>query len=305
MTSRGLLAAVLLASTTTSMAEEADAVYDNSVRVEYQFIRTGDLDTSLGAIDIGKTDTHVILLSGDYWLNDRWKLFASIPYVQKRHKGAGVHDPVMDFVWFQPDDLRLIDDGSYHGGFQDLFAGVQYLAIDGPFSVAPFISYGLPMSDYPLYGNAAIGKHVWEIPVGVSLEFTPHFSDWYFQAEIAYVFAEEVQNVNIDYWLLYASASYFITPRFAPRLFLTSRNTPKGTRFPEDYTDDFSLDDFDNAFWYNHDRMLKHNAVNGGIGFDFIASDRHQVSATYYTTLDPDNVAEVDYAFTLAFTRRF
>ena len=103
MTSRGLLAAVLLASTTTSMAEEADAVYDNSVRVEYQFIRTGDLDTSLGAIDIGKTDTHVILLSGDYWLNDRWKLFASIPYVQKRHKGASVHDPVMDFVWFQPD----------------------------------------------------------------------------------------------------------------------------------------------------------------------------------------------------------
>jgi hypothetical protein len=298
---RAILIVTLLAWIPATMAQEHDA----SIRIEYQFIRTGTFESSIGPIDIGETDAHIFLLSGDYWLNDRWRVFASIPYVQKRHKGAGVHDPFLDFNQYEPGDPRLIDDGDFHGGFQDLFAGIQFVAIAGAFSVSPFISYGVPMSDYPTYGNAAIGKQVWEVPVGVSLELTPYFSDWHFQADIAYVFSEEVEDVNLDYWLLYASASYFVTPRFAPRIFFASRNAPDGTRFPEDFTDDFSPDDFDNSFWYNHDRTMKHNNVNGGIGFDYHVGDHYQISATYFRTIDAEYVSEIDGAFTVALTRRF
>ena len=264
------------------------------------------LEVSTGPVDIGETDTHVLLLSGVHSLNERWKIYGSIPYVQKRHSGNpfGVHDPVVDFVEYTPPDLRFIDDGDYHGGFQDFYAGVQYLAVDGPFfSLSPFISYGFPVSDYPFYANAAIGKQLREIPVGVSMEFTPYFSDWYFQADIAYVISERVLGIDLNYWLTYLSASYYVTPRFAPRVFLTRRNAPNALEAPDDFEP--YEEKYDNENGWRHDQTFKHNYINAGIGFDYIVSDRYAISATYYQTIDPEQLAEVDYAFTFALTRRF
>lgn len=308
MVSRAVFCTAVLAVMPAASAQERIADLDNSLRVEYQFIHTGDLDSGIGPLDIGETDAHVLLLSAVYSLNERWKVYGTIPYVQKRHQGVGVHDPNVDFDQYTPPDLRVVDDGDYHGGFQDIHAGVQYLAVDGPLTVSPFISYGVPMSDYATYGNAAIGKQLWEIPVGVSLEFTPYFSDWFFQGDLAYVFSEKLLGVNLNYWLAYLAAGYYVTPRFAPRIFVTRRYAPTALEFPEDFTDDFTFgtpEDFDNEYWYQHDRTLQHNYLDAGIGFDYILNERYGVSATYFQTIDPDNVAEVEYAFTLALTYRF
>lgn len=306
MLRRAAFCVALIALAPAAAARERIANYDNSIRAEYQYIRTGVLNVSTGPVDIGETDTHVLLLSGTWSLNDRWELYGSIPYVQKRHSGdpAGVHDPVADFVNYTPPDLRFIDDGDYHGGFQDFYAGVQFAAIDGPFfSLSPFISYGVPVSDYPFYANAAIGKQLREIPMGVSMEFTPYFSDWHFQADVAYVISEKVLGIDLNYWLTYLSASYYVTPRFAPRVFLTSRNAPNALEWPEDFEP--YEEKYDNENGWRHDQTFKHNYINAGIGFDYVVSDRYEVSATYYQTLDPEQLAEVDYAFTIALTRRF
>jgi hypothetical protein len=308
MVSRTVFCTAVLAVTPVALAQERIADLDNSIRVEYQFIHTGDLDSGIGPLDIGETDAHVVLLSGVYSLNERWKIYGTIPYVQKRHNGAGVHDPNVDFDQYTPPDLRVVDDRDYHGGFQDIHVGVQYLAVDGPLTASPFISYGVAMSDYPTYGNAIIGKQLWEIPVGVSLEFTPYFSDWFFQADLAYVFSEKLLGVNLNYWLAYLAAGYYVTPRFAPRIFIVGRNAPNALDFPEDFTDDYTfetLEDFDNEYWYQHDRTLKHSYVNAGIGFDYVLTERYALSATYFQTVDPQDVAEVEYAFTLALTYRF
>lgn len=79
-----ILVSILLTSSAL-YAETSQTKGDASLRVEYQYIRTGAFDSSVGEIDIGNTDSHVILLSGDYALNDRWKVMASLPYIQKRH----------------------------------------------------------------------------------------------------------------------------------------------------------------------------------------------------------------------------
>jgi hypothetical protein len=305
MSLRNALAFALFAPLSVATAQEPNADLNNSIRVEYQFIHTGLYDTNFGPLDIGETDSHILLFSGVHRFNERWMIYGSIPYVQKRHEGAFPHD-YTEFVNYDPPGRRvIIDDGHYQGGFQDLFAGVQYRAVDGPFSVLPYISFGVPVTDYPFYGSAAIGKHLWQLPVGVTMEFTPYFSDWYFQADVAYIFSEQVLGVNLDSWLLSASAGYYVTPRFASHVFLASRHVPGGLAFPEDFTDDESPDDFDNENYYRHDQTLKHAYTNAGIGFDYIASDRYEISATYYKTIATDNVAEVDHAFTLALTRHF
>lgn len=292
-----LVTTAILAILQTAVAEQGVAERKFSLRLEYQFATTGEFDTPGGLIDLGETDTHVLLLSASYSLNERWLIFGSIPYVRKRHTGPFAHN-LSEFVNYTPPSRRIVDDGQYHGGFQDVFIGAQYLAIDGPVSVSPYFSVGGPVADYPIYGNAIIGKHLWEIPVGVNVHFTPYFSDWFFEADISYVFSERVMDVDLDYWLLHAAAGYYLTPRFAPRLFLVKRHAPTALDLGD-------IPNFDTEAGYHHDRTLKHSYLNGGIGFDYIISDRYSVSASYYETIEQDVLAKIDAAFTMAVTYRF
>lgn len=294
------LAIAMLAMLQTAAAQERGVERKHSLRLEYQFASSGAIDSPDGPIDLGETTTNVLLLSGTYMLNKRWKISGSIPYVRKRHKGALAHNPFNDFFTFDPPDTRIVDDGRWHGGFQDIYVGAQYLAVDGPLAVSPYFSLGGPASDYPIYGNAIIGKHVWEIPVGVNIHFTPHFSDWSFGADISYVFSEAVLGVDLDYWLLHASVGYHITPRFASRIFLVKRIAPNALEL-----DDAFFGDWDNEAGFHHDRILKHAYLNGGIGFDYIVSDRYSISGSYYETIDQDVIANTDSAFTFALTHRF
>ena len=300
-----LLAAI---SVSEASAQERIADFDDSIRLEYWYVHTADFQSDTFSLDAGTTQAHVILLSGVWALNERWKLYGSLPYVQKRLDDptgfVGTHNPRVDFVEYTPPDLRFVDDGDYHGGFQDLFFGVQYLAIDHPaFTLSPFVSYGTPVTDYPIFGSAIIGRGLNELHVGVSLELIPYFSDWYFQADIAYAFSEHVVGVNPSYWLTYLSASYYLTPRFAPKVFLTSRNAPGGLRYPEDFEP--YEEKFDNEYGWRHDQTLKHNYINMGIGFDYIVSDHYEFSATYFQSVYANNLFETDHAFTVALMRKF
>ena len=284
---------------------------DASLRLEYQYIRTGDFydDSALfqQGGDVGTTDSHVLLLSGDYALGPRWTVFASLPYIQKQHQGTGPHN-FAEFVNFDPPDRTLVDDGDYHGGFQDLTVGVRYLAVEGPLSVSPFISYGVPTTDYPFYGKAIIGPNLWRIPVGVDFGFQPYFSDWYFSASVAYVISEKSLGVNVNHWLAFGSAGYYFTPRLFASLFVSYKNTPNGLRMPQDITDDPLYQDpadFDTALWWQHDRLLAHRYTNVGLGLDYVLSRKHVVSFQYYTSVYADQSNEVDNAFTLGITRFF
>ncbi len=300
------LAVALLTVNSVSLAQDRIADLDKSIRVEYFYTHTADFKSDTLTVDAGTTDTHALLLSGVLSLNERWKIWGAIPYVQKRlvdPTGYGTHNPLVDFWQYTPPDLRFVDDGEYHGGFQDLTAGVQYLAKDGPLRVSPFASIIVPVSDYPIYGGATIGRGLNEFHVGVSLEFTPYFSDWYFQADVAYAFSESVVGVDLDYWLTYFSAGYFLSPRFATRLFVTSRNAPNALNYPEDF-EPYETH-YDNEYGWRHDQTLKHNYMNAGIGLDYLVSEQYEVSATYYRTIDADNLLEIDKAFTLGLTRNF
>ena len=260
-------------------AQEHISDYDDSVRVEYQHARTSQYSTGTETVDFGESDTHVLLLSGVWSVNERWKLWGSLPYVQKRQEARtyGVHDPVLDFVEYTPPDLRFVDDGHYHGGFQDFTAGMRYLALDGPFSLSPFVSYGVPTTNYPFYGSAIRGRGLRELHVGVSMDFLPYFSDWLFQADIAYAISEKVLGVDLNYWSTYFSASYYVTPRFLPKIFIKTRNAPNAISSSdlEPYEERY-----DNENGWRHDQTLKHNFIDAGIGLDYLISNRYSIAAT-------------------------
>ena len=295
---------VLLFFSSTVFSQQKQEAGDATLRYEYQYLKTGDFDSSIGNIDIGNTESHALLVSGSYVLNQDWSISASLPYIQKRHQGALPHNAVVDFENYTPPDLTVLDDGTYHGGFQDLYLGVQYLAFNGPrVSVTPFISYGRPTNDYAFYAHSAIGRNIWHLPVGVALSYRPYFSDWYFDADIAYVFSEKSLGVDISHWLIHASANYYFSDRFAGKVFLSIKEGYKG----QDWPDDFPADsfDYDSAGWYYHDRTIKHNFINAGIGFDYIVTDTYQLSGSVFTMVKSNQVNILELGVSIGITTYF
>ena len=290
----------LLAVVSVAQGQERVASLGHSVRVEYHYAYTSDFVYDSENFAGGNTTSHALVLSGAYSINERWRLFASIPYVQRRQTGAaGVHNPAVDFVQFEPPDMRFIDDGSYHGDFQDFTFGVQYVAVESPlFSLSPYASYGIPMTNYPFYGAAAIGKQLEELHLGVSMELRPYFSDFLFHADLTYAISEDVLGVDLDYWLASVAVGYYVTPRFIPRLFVSAREAPNAL-IAEDILD------WDSEHGWRHDQILKHSYVNAGMGMDYLIDERYSISATYYRALDSDNIYELDDAFTIGLTRNF
>lgn len=314
------LAALLLVALPTVTFAQGQQQGDASLRIEYQYLTTGVFHDENFEFGYWTTDSHVALFSGDYALTDRWTLYAALPYVQKRFVAEGEvpglppgdpHNPNDDFwVDFVPPDKRFIDDGDYHGGLQDLSVGLIYRAVDGPaWTVSPYIGFGFPADDYPYYAKAAIGANLWNLPVGVDLSYVPYFSDWHFRGNLAYVFSEQPLDINVDYWLAYASAGYWFHPKFSMDVFLSAKYLRNGLIMPWDFTDDPFYGNYPEAFdtpeWYNHDRLIRHRILNVGVGFDYFLTGTYQLSGSYFRTTWAEQTNEVDNAFTVALTYYF
>jgi hypothetical protein len=294
---------------------------DASLRLEYQFIRTGSFFSQGQEFDYWKTDTQVAMLSGDYAINDRWTVFAALPYVRKRFRPAGSdavpngdpHNP-NDPYWidFVPPDTRFWDDGDYHGALQDFSIGVSYRVDLGAWTLYPYVSYGVPASDYPFFAKAAIGKNLWTVPVGTSFSYVPYFSDWHFSGNVAYVFSEKPLGINVDYWLVDASAGYWFRANLAVEAFLTFKNVRDGVSLLSPFFWDEGAsnpgvypDDFDTEEWWNHDRMIGNRNLSIGLGIDYFFSRNWKISGSAYQSFRTNESNEVDFAFTLGLTRFF
>jgi hypothetical protein len=292
---------------------------DASVRIEYQFIETGTFYSQDQEFDYWTTDTQVAMVSGDYAINDRWTVFAALPYVRKRFNsevdwGGDPHNP-NDPYWvdFVPPDNRFWDDGNYHGDFQDFSVGVSYFIEKGPWTLSPYISYGVPASDYPFFAKSAIGLNLWTIPVGTSFSYVPYFSAWHFDGNVAYVFSEEPLGINVDYWLAYLSAGYWFKANLSVNAFLSLKYVrdgvsllspifinPGSTNNPPVYPDDYDTEE-----WWHHDRLVGHRNLNLGLGVDYFFNPEWKVSGSAYQSIWTEESNEVDFAITLGVTRYF
>jgi hypothetical protein len=290
---------------------------DGSIRVEYSFFQNGAFLSRDETFDYWTTDTQVLMLSGDYAINDRWTVFASLPYVRRRFNsevpwGGDPHNP-NDPYWvdFVPPDKQFWDDGDYHGGFQDFAIGVSYRIAKGRWTLNPYISFGVPASDYPFFAKTAIGRNLWTIPVGASFSFVPYFSDWHFDGDFAYVFSEKPLGQNVDYWLAHLSAGYWFKANLSVNAFLSlkygygisllsSRFIDEGAGSPPVYPADFDTEE-----WWQHDRLIGNRNLNYGLSVDYTFSPKWSVSGSTFRSAWTEEANENDFAFTLGLTRFF
>lgn len=291
---------------------------DASVRLEYQFIRTGTFLSADQEFDYWTTDTQLALLSADYALNENWTVFASLPYVRKRFNsqvpwGGDPHNP-NDPWWvdFEPPDKRFWDDGEYHGALQDFSIGASYRVVKGRWTLNPYISYGVPASDYPFYAKAAIGANLWTVPVGMTFSFAPYFSDWHFDGNFAYVFSEKPLGYDVDYSVIHLSAGYWFKANLSVNAFISEKYVRNGLSQldPLFLADNATFpptipDDLDTVEYWQHDRLVGHRNLNVGIGVDYFFSSEWKVSGSAYQSAQTEESNEIDFAITMGVTRYY
>lgn len=262
----------------------------------YQYIRTDGFEATTGKLDVGTTDTHSLNLEFGYHFAERWAVAVGIPLIRKRYRGPVPHDPrLLD----PPRDSQFIDDGRYHTDFQDWFFKLSYLAREGVLRIEPFAALGVPSNDYPFFGASAVGQNLNKLDVGAEFTYTPPISDAWYRLDLSYVFVEETLGVNIDHWRIHAEAGYFFSPRWSGRIFVLAKEG-NGLNFPDNFPPPRT-----GERWYQHDRMVKHNYVNAGVGVGWMFDPRYRLSISALTTVHGDQVFPVDYAFTIGISRSF
>lgn len=265
--------------------------------ISYQYISVDGFESSTGKLPIGTVDTHSVNFDVEYALSGKWTVAAGIPLVRKRYRGPGPHDPLT----LEPPrpDVENVDRGDWNTAFQDVHLGVRYLARGGSFRIEPFTFLGWPSHDYPFFGHAAVGQNLWKLEVGSSFTYFPPISDAYYRLNLGYVFVEETLGFSIDHWLMRAEAGYFFSPRLSGRVFVLHKDG-HGLKFPDDFPPPRTSE-----LWYQHDRLVKHNYTNVGVGLDWALGDEYRVSSSLMTMTRAEQVHIMEYAITVALSRSF
>lgn len=294
-----LLVATLAAAPALHAAQDSRAGH-GEVGLTVQYIRVDGFEGSLGNVPVGEVHTQVVNFDINYHLTDRLTLVAGIPYVRERYRGPFDHDPLA----LDPPrtDVPNIDLGDWNTDFQDLHLGVRYLLKESPtLIIEPFAVAGIPSNDYPFFGHAAIGRNRAQIGIGSSFIYRPPISDAWYRLDLSYVFVEKTLGVSIDHLDVHAEAGYFFSRQLSGRLFLQYRDG-SGLDFPVDFPPPAERTD---EMWYQHDRLVKHNFTNAGVGVDWLLDDRYRLSTSAFTMLRATQIHDVEYAVSVSLSRSF
>jgi hypothetical protein len=278
------------------------------VELRFQAIETDGSFGEHGDIVVPFTSTkgQYVLLDYHYAVDDHWRLFLGLPYVQKRFHGGRGHDPSLISP---PVDGEYVDDGEYHGGFQDLRVGASYYLHGQLWELAPFARIEYPTHSYPHYASAAIGQNVWRFELGADYVRHLPFTHLYYGVGYSYTVVEETLGVNVNYSRLPLQLGYFFSPRWGAEIFAEGRYG-KG-RDGEDYPcavlapNGSCLRPVLDSTWYQHDRQLKHNYAISGIRVSYVFTERHAVSLSTWRMVWGRSVHHLENALEVSLSQRF
>jgi hypothetical protein len=256
------------------------AAGEGTVSLSYQFVNThghrGDSGTwysnaaQLSSFPEEQTDTHALLWYFEYGLSDKIAVHASLPYMQVRYDGPFPHTIGIDG---QPSDL---DDGTYHGTFQDVYFGARFKLVDSRrFAVTPFAEVIIPSHGYESLAQTAVGRDLRALVLGAAIggfveEWVPGL---YFQTRASYAIVQNAVDISPSRLGVDSAVGYFVTPRLAIQLVQTFQYTVDGIDFvgPPGFLAPHNGAALNGEYLRNHDRLTRANALNlgAGVAFDF------------------------------------
>jgi hypothetical protein len=253
---------------------------DGSVSVLYQNVDFGGHINFLGQrIPNGAAHSQTVLFEAEYGLTDNLAISVGIPYVTAKYTGQGPACPLCASspLGFQAGPN---DDGLYHGAAQDFRVDLRQNIFRRPLILTPSIGVLIPSHHYEQLGEAAIGRGLRELQIGVNLarSLEPFLPDAYVQGRYSYTFVQRDLNVPLNRSNAFMEAGYSITSWLAARGLATWQKTHGGLNgFPE-----FGSTE---EFLENHDRLLRDNNWRAGAGVVYSLTESIDVSVTVITVV--------------------
>jgi hypothetical protein len=209
-----------------------------------------------------------------YGITERLALAGSLPFVSSKFTGTFPKGVL----------LGPLDDGYYHGAFQDFRGELRYMAVAGDFALTPFMGVNLPSHDYEVVGEAVPGKRTRELYLGIasgrSLE--PFLPRAYVQARYFFSFVEDVvPGVDLDRSNLDLELGYSLWSRMSVRAFGAWQATHGGL----DLEDMYSRPDL----FRTHDRATRTDYFNLGTGVSVQALPGVELFAAFVKTISGEN----------------
>lgn len=226
---------------------------EGTVSITYQnYDVAGHYDAQGRKNNNGGTFSHAAIVEFDYGLTDTIGILVALPFISSKYTGPSVY-----FVGKIETHPGPLDDGTYHGAFQDLRIEGRRLFWAGPVPVAPFVGVSFPTHDYETQGEAVPGRGRWDLQVGASVgaSLDRLLKGTYAHGRYAYARAEEVDDFPFTRSLLDVEVGVPLGSRVIARGIAAWQIRHKGPSVQELAAD-----------WEHHDRFIAPSFTNLGIG---------------------------------------
>jgi hypothetical protein len=221
-----------------------------------------------------------LYLEAEYAFTKRFSVTAGLPYVFAKLTDPNPPPPPIPVL--PGDQCRC-----WQSGWQDFGFTARYNlvgGVSGNFALTPSVSLGVPSNDYNFRGEAARGRNLREVRLGIDAGRRLHeiSSSLSVQSGYSYAFVEKAMGISTNRSNGRVGANYLIKGKLAMRGQAFWQRTHGGLRFgsppPADLLFPGEVDTPD--LLYQHDRVMRDNYwhAGGGLAYSFRQFD---VFATY------------------------
>jgi hypothetical protein len=206
-------------------------------------------------IDSGHIRTFIALQDIDYGITNKLAVDVNIPFVLSKYYGPKPHQ-------------LPVDDGKYHGNWQDFRMSLRYNLRTRPFMITPFVALGVPSNDYIYFAHSAAGTDQREYVIGCSFlrNLESVLPRSYIQGSYLYLIPEQVMGIRTYRSRVDTDLGYFVTNRVAVRALASLQIGHAGYQVGDPPTDlgDFPIRNPSNIKWYHHDQTSRISYLNVG-----------------------------------------
>jgi hypothetical protein len=258
------------------------------------FLMPGGVKTS----DLGQVRQQSTFVDVGYSFTNRLAINVSLPYIESKYT-APLNPPVAGFGPHALADGTIpLDDGHYHGSFQDFNIRVRYNVWTHPLVITPFIEYVTPSNGYMFYSHAVVGNHVRELKIGTYIGSTLNsfLPNAYIQGRYAYGFPQEILGISRTRQNAELEMGYFFSPVIHGFGILIGQVTNGGVNLPTDVSPLSPT----NPLFFHHTQISRDNILDiaGGVGYSL--SNSVDLYGVVTHTITARNMHAVNYGLTFA-----
>ena len=227
-----------------------------------------------------------------YTITDRFAVSLGLPFTEARwYPAGGIGKPHTRLPSGQ-----TLDDGDYHGTFQDYHLEALYQVARNPVVLTPFIGAVIPSHSYEYFAHSAVGRDLHEYLLGVNFggRLDRIVPGGYLQARYSYAFVERVLDIHHDRSNAALELGYFVTPSLGARFLASGFYTHGGISFRSD-ADYHGPRDSTNPLFLHHDQIEHASALSLGGGLSYALTGSVDVYASYLRTVTGHTGHKIDH----------